>query len=166
MVLDAIAERRGSPLYGNITIGALIAAIAASVLAYSDPGPAFSDMLHGRRLRHLLPHSGHRRRDPGGALVVPLSHTRERRTGRVSRADAVLRGGTVRHGRGQRADHDLHRPGDLVDRHLRARRLPARRQAQQRSGAEILPAGIFRHRVLPLRRRADLRHDRHDQPRL
>ena len=45
MVMDAIAERRGSPLYGNITIGALIAAIAASVAAYSNPGPAFSDML-------------------------------------------------------------------------------------------------------------------------
>ena len=45
MVMDAIAERRGSPLYGNITIGALVAAIVASVTAYSDPGPAFSDML-------------------------------------------------------------------------------------------------------------------------
>jgi NADH-quinone oxidoreductase subunit N len=45
MVMDAISERRGSPLYGNITIGALIAAIAASAYAYSDPGPAFSDML-------------------------------------------------------------------------------------------------------------------------
>jgi NADH-quinone oxidoreductase subunit N len=45
MVMDAIAERRGSPLYGNITIGALLAAIVASVAAFSNPGPAFSDML-------------------------------------------------------------------------------------------------------------------------
>jgi NADH-quinone oxidoreductase subunit N len=43
MVMDAISERRGSPLYGNITIAALIAAAIASATA--DPGPAFSDML-------------------------------------------------------------------------------------------------------------------------
>jgi NADH-quinone oxidoreductase subunit N len=45
MVLDAFSERRGSPLYGNITIVGMLAAIAASVYAYSDPGPAFSNML-------------------------------------------------------------------------------------------------------------------------
>ena len=43
MVMDAISERRGSPLYGNISIAALIAAAAASVAA--EPGPAFSQML-------------------------------------------------------------------------------------------------------------------------
>jgi len=45
MVMDAISERRGSPLYGNITIGGLILAAIASVSAFSDPGPAFSNML-------------------------------------------------------------------------------------------------------------------------
>lgn len=45
MVMDAMSERRGSPLYGNISIAALVAAILASVYAFSDPGPAFSDML-------------------------------------------------------------------------------------------------------------------------
>jgi NADH-quinone oxidoreductase subunit N len=45
MVLDAISERRGSPLYGNISIAALVAAAIASVTAFSDPGPAFSQML-------------------------------------------------------------------------------------------------------------------------
>ncbi len=43
MVLDAISERRGSPLYGNISIAALVAAAIASVSA--DPGLAFSQML-------------------------------------------------------------------------------------------------------------------------
>ncbi len=45
MVMDAINERRGSPLYGNISIAAFIAALVASIMAYNDPGPAFSDML-------------------------------------------------------------------------------------------------------------------------
>jgi NADH-quinone oxidoreductase subunit N len=45
MVMDAISERRGSPLYGNITIAGLIGAAVASVYAFADPGPAFSNML-------------------------------------------------------------------------------------------------------------------------
>ena len=45
MVMDAINERRGSALYGNISIAALIAAAIASVAAFQDPGPAFSQML-------------------------------------------------------------------------------------------------------------------------
>ena len=32
MVMDAIAERRGSPLYGNITIGAMVAASSATMV--------------------------------------------------------------------------------------------------------------------------------------
>src|SRR5579864_1230770 len=43
MVMDAISERRGSPLYGNISIAALLAAGVASITA--EPGPAFSNML-------------------------------------------------------------------------------------------------------------------------
>ena len=45
MVMDAINERRGSSLYGNISIAAMIAAIVASLTAYADGGPAFSQML-------------------------------------------------------------------------------------------------------------------------
>src|SRR5690348_10506181 len=45
MVMDAINERRGSSLYGNISIAALIAAAVASMTAYGDAGPAFSQML-------------------------------------------------------------------------------------------------------------------------
>ena len=55
---------------------------------------------------------------------------------------------------GQRADHDLHRPGNFLHRHLHAGRLSARRQAQQRIRAQIFPAGLVRHRVPALRRRA------------
>src|SRR5947209_7408564 len=43
MVMDAISERRGSPLYGNISIAALIAAAIAAVTV--DQGAAFSNML-------------------------------------------------------------------------------------------------------------------------
>jgi NADH-quinone oxidoreductase subunit N len=45
MVMDAINERRGSSLYGNISIAALIAAGIASVVAFDNGGPAFSNML-------------------------------------------------------------------------------------------------------------------------
>src|SRR5579864_5364525 len=43
MVMDALNERRGSPLYGNISIAALLAAAVAAVVV--EPGPAFSNML-------------------------------------------------------------------------------------------------------------------------
>jgi NADH-quinone oxidoreductase subunit N len=45
MVMDAISERRGSPLYGNISLLGLAAAGAAALYAYGDAGPAFSQML-------------------------------------------------------------------------------------------------------------------------
>ena len=38
MVLDAISERRGSPFYGNITIGALLAAAPAQALDWALAG--------------------------------------------------------------------------------------------------------------------------------
>ncbi|MGA2589889.1 MAG: NADH-quinone oxidoreductase subunit N [Bryobacteraceae bacterium] len=45
MVLDVILRERFRDAYGHISIAALLAAMAASVIAYSSPGPAFSDML-------------------------------------------------------------------------------------------------------------------------
>ena len=45
MVLDVILRERFRNAYGHISIAALLAAMAASVMAYSSPGPAFSDML-------------------------------------------------------------------------------------------------------------------------
>lgn len=45
MVVEPLAGRRGSKLYGHISIVALVAALAAAFHAYSTPGPAFSGML-------------------------------------------------------------------------------------------------------------------------
>jgi len=45
MVLDVILRERFRDAYGHISIAALVAAMAASVVAYASPGPAFSDML-------------------------------------------------------------------------------------------------------------------------
>jgi len=45
MVADGIAGKRLSRTYGNLTLLGLAAALIASVVAYSDPGPAFSGML-------------------------------------------------------------------------------------------------------------------------
>src|SRR5436190_23065306 len=45
MVVDAIAGRRWSKIYGHISILGLVAALAAAVVACRTPGPAFSGML-------------------------------------------------------------------------------------------------------------------------
>jgi NADH-quinone oxidoreductase subunit N len=45
MVVDAIAGRRWSRLYGHISLLGLAGALAAAVAAYGTPGPAFSGML-------------------------------------------------------------------------------------------------------------------------
>lgn len=45
MILDVLIRRRWQNAYGHISIAALLAALAASIAAYSSPGPAFSDML-------------------------------------------------------------------------------------------------------------------------
>ncbi|MGO9895600.1 MAG: NADH-quinone oxidoreductase subunit N [Bryobacteraceae bacterium] len=45
MVLDPLVKRRSSPLFGHLTLLALIAGIAAAVAGASSPGPAFGGML-------------------------------------------------------------------------------------------------------------------------
>jgi NADH-quinone oxidoreductase subunit N len=45
MVLDPVLNKRSSNAFGHISIVALLAAIGASVYAFSDPGPAFGGML-------------------------------------------------------------------------------------------------------------------------
>ncbi len=45
MVLDPLLHKRGSNLFGHLSIVALIASIFASVYAYGDPGPAFGGMI-------------------------------------------------------------------------------------------------------------------------
>jgi NADH-quinone oxidoreductase subunit N len=45
MVLDPVLHRRSSNAFGHLSILALVAAMAASVYAYTDPGTAFGGML-------------------------------------------------------------------------------------------------------------------------
>ncbi|MGA7235577.1 MAG: NADH-quinone oxidoreductase subunit N [Bryobacteraceae bacterium] len=45
MVLDPLLNKRSSNAFGHISILALIAAIAASVYAFGEPGPAFGGLL-------------------------------------------------------------------------------------------------------------------------
>ena len=45
MVVDPLAGQRASKLYGNLSLVGLAGALAAAVLAYGTPGPAFSGML-------------------------------------------------------------------------------------------------------------------------
>jgi NADH-quinone oxidoreductase subunit N len=45
MVLDPVINKRSSKAFGNLSLLALIAAAAASVLAYTKAGPAFGGML-------------------------------------------------------------------------------------------------------------------------
>jgi len=45
MVIEPVAGRRWSKMYGHISILGLAAALAAAVFAYQTPGPAFSGML-------------------------------------------------------------------------------------------------------------------------
>jgi NADH-quinone oxidoreductase subunit N len=45
MVLDPLLNKRGSNAFGNLSILALLGAIAASVYDYGDPGPAFGGLL-------------------------------------------------------------------------------------------------------------------------
>jgi NADH-quinone oxidoreductase subunit N len=45
MILDVLIRSRWPNAYGHLSIAALLAALAASIAAYSSPGPAFSDLL-------------------------------------------------------------------------------------------------------------------------
>ena len=45
MVLDPVIHKRSSSAFGHLSIVALLAALGASVYAYSEPGPAFGGML-------------------------------------------------------------------------------------------------------------------------
>src|SRR5687768_11809181 len=45
MILEGVRERGNSPLISNITLAALFAALWAAIVAYSNPGTAFQQML-------------------------------------------------------------------------------------------------------------------------
>ena len=130
-----------------------------------SPITGFMGSLLVDRFAHLLllpvpAGRGHRHPD-----VDALSRDRAREPRRVLRAAAALRRRHDVHGRRLRHRADLHRPG--VDGHLdlRAGRLPAPRQALERSRAEVSAAGRVLVRNLRLRPVAVLRTDRQHQPR-
>ena len=147
MVLDPIlqqaVERTRSATSAS---SALLAALGGAVYAYSQPGPAFGGMLmvdgFATFFRVLVIVVGH----PDGARRPTASCERQdAETGEYHALLLFSIVGPVPDGRRQRPDHGLHRPGDLLHRQLHPGRLPARRQARQRGGAEVLPAGLVRH---------------------
>src|SRR6185437_1709169 len=83
--------------------------------------------------------------------------------GRILRSAALCHGRHGLHGGVGGADHDLHRAGDQLDRHLRAVRLPPPQLPLHRGLAQVLPAGVVRHRLLPLWHCPALRGQRHHQ---
>ena len=98
------------------------------------------------------------------AALVELPEARAPRRRRVLRADAVLGHRHDADGVGQRPRHDVPVARDPVDRAVRARRVrpPAHDVAGGRP--QVLPARLVLVGGVPLRRRARLRRDRHDEP--
>src|ERR1051326_9402690 len=45
MVVDPLLSRRSSPVFGHLSILGLLAAMGASIFAYSEPGAAFGGLL-------------------------------------------------------------------------------------------------------------------------
>ncbi len=160
MVMDAMSERRGSPLYGNISIAALVAAILASVYAFSDPGPAFSDMLlvdgFATFFRILV---------IGVGILTVLSSYRylTRENAEPGEYHALIlfsvMGQCVMVTANELIMIFIGLEISSIATYILAG-LSARRQAKQRSRVEVLPAGLVCDRIFPLRRRAHLWHDR------
>ena len=101
MVLDPLLNKRASNAFGHISILALIGAIAASVYAYGNPGPAFGGLLmvdgFATFFRVLVMVVGISDR----ARVLPVSPGAGRRNRRISRAAAVFYRRPMHHGDGQ-----------------------------------------------------------------
>jgi hypothetical protein len=116
----------------------------------------------GGRFCHVLSRAGDCGRHSHRPFVLPLSAPSGRRNQRVPRAAALLHRRAIDDGGVRQSDRRLHCPGDFLHLELRTHRLSPRRPAVQRSRLEVLPAGIFRHRVFPLRSGLDLRFHRHD----
>ncbi len=143
MVLTPLVKERGASALGYLSLAGCVAALAASVAAYANPGPAFQDMLivdgFATFFRVLVIAVG----ILTVAFLLPVSAPRGNADGRVLRAAAVLGGRPVRHGGGQRPDHDLHRPRDLLDRQLRAGGLSARRPRANEAALKYFLLGSF-----------------------
>ena len=95
-------------------------------------------------------------------LLVPVSRAAsEAEAGEYLRAAAVLDRGAVPHGGRERADHDLHRPRDLLDRD--ATFWPGYLRDDKRNNESALKyflLGLLRDGIPAVRGRLDLRHRR------
>jgi NADH:ubiquinone oxidoreductase subunit 2 (subunit N) len=117
MFLEAITTEKQKSIFAPITILGLAGALIGTFAAYGDPGPAFQNMLvvdgFATFFRVLV---------IGVGLLAVFSSSGYLR--RVLRAHSVQPRRPVHHGVGERAHHDLRRPGDFLHRQLHPRRLP------------------------------------------
>jgi NADH-quinone oxidoreductase subunit N len=103
MVLDPLIHKRASTAFGNISLAALVAALAASVYAFTIGGPAFGGMLTVDGFATFF-----------RVLVIA-----------VGILTVFPNRGTVSDGGVERSDHGVYRPGDFFDRELHPGRISA-----------------------------------------
>ena len=161
MVLDPLIHKRESNAFGHISLVALVAALGASVYAYTIPGPAFGGMLmvdgFATFFRVLVI-------AVGILTVLPSYRFLARQDAETSEYHALLLFSIA----GQclmAASNDLIMVFigleiSSIASYILAGYLRDDKRCQ-RIGAQIFPARQFRHRVLPVRRSVDLR--RHGQ---
>ena len=73
MLLDPLLRKRSSNAFGNLTIAALAAALAAAVYAYADEGPAFGGMIVVDGFATFFRAARHGGGHPHRAGLLPLS---------------------------------------------------------------------------------------------
>ena len=146
---------------GSAFIGTLVALASVHLMAAITQGLAYSDLISDDRFSIFV----HVVVIAAAALAILGSLDYLDEEGIAARR--ILRARVVRHGRHghpggrERTRHRVRRPRNELDFHLRARRLPPPRAEVERSLAEIFPARLVRHRLLPLRHRHDLRRHGH-----
>ena len=144
---------------------ALLAALAAAVLRrHASRDRAFSDMLLVDGFATFFRVLVHRRRHPHGARLVPLSST-----ARAPSAASItpcccsrIVGQCLMAAANELIMIFIGLEISSIATYVLAGYLRDDKRNNE-SRAQVLPARIVRHRVLPLRRRLDLRHHRHHQ---
>ena len=164
MVLDPLIHKRSSSAFGNISLLALVAALGASVYAYTIAGPAFGGMLmvdgFATFFRVLVI-------AVGILTVLPSYRFLARQGAETSEYHALLLFSIA----GQclmAASNDLIMVFigleiSSIASYILAGYLRDDKRCNE-SGAQVFPARQFRHRLLPVRRRADLRRHRQREP--
>ena len=144
MFLEAILKGPQKGVFAPAAILGLAGALVGALVANGDPGPAFHNMMMVDGFATFFRVLVIARRHPGRVRFVRISATAS--TPEPANIYALMLFsivGQCHDGVGQRADHDLHRPGDLLHRLLHSGRLPARRHAQQRSALKYFLLGSF-----------------------